>query len=165
MNGTLAVRRSLEETRDGLRFKEPKTSKGRRLIPLPSLAIDALRQHLADQSKEKANLGPLYHDDGLILCAPSGELWRPETFTGLYFKFTRRIGVKLRFHDLRHTHASQLLKAGISAKVVSERLGHSTVGITLDVYSHLLPGMQEEAARRIDSALRKAIENQHRPVA
>jgi len=73
--------------------------------------------------------------------------------------------VKLRFHDLRHTHASQLLKAGISAKVVSERLGHSTVGITLDVYSHLLPGMQEEAARRIDSALRKAIENQHRPVA
>jgi integrase len=68
-----------------------------------------------------------------ILCAPDGALWRPETFTGLYFKFMRRIGVNLRFHDLRHTHASQLLKAAISAKVVSERLGHRTAGITLDV--------------------------------
>ncbi len=70
----------------------------------------------------------------------------------------RRIGLKIRFHDLRHTHASQLLRAGISPKVVSERLGHSTVGITLDVYSHVLPGMQEEAASKVETALRKAME-------
>ena len=85
--------------------------------------------------------------------------------TGLYFKFTKRIGIKLRFHDLRHTHASHLLRAGVSAKVVSERLGHSTVGMTLDVYSHVLPGMQEDAASRIDSVLRKAITRQQLPIA
>jgi len=64
---------------------------------------------------------------------------------------------RIRFHDLRHTHASHLLKHNIHPKVVSERLGHSSIGITLDVYSHVLPGMQEEAARRIDTALRTAM--------
>jgi integrase len=65
--------------------------------------------------------------------------------------------VKVRFHDLRHTHATQLLRQGVHPKIVSERLGHSTVGITLDVYSHVLPGMQEEAASRTDAALRTAL--------
>ena len=74
----------------------------------------------------------------------------------------RRIGLKVRFHDLRHTHASQLLRAGISPKVVSERLGHSTIGITLDVYSHVLPGMQEEAAAKVKAPLRKAMEQRPR---
>lgn len=163
-NGTLAIRRSLEETREGIKFKEPKTAKGRRLISIPPLAVEILRQHLHEQTAEKQKLGDLFHDSDLVFCAPNGEIWKPETFTALYFKFTRRIGIKLRFHDLRHTHATQLLKAGVSAKIVSERLGHSTVGITLDVYSHVLPGMQEEAASRIDSALRKAIEKQRHPI-
>ena len=68
---------------------------------------------------------------------------------------------KIRFHDLRHTHAPQLLRQEIHPKVVSERLGHSTIGITLDVYSHVPPGMQEEAARRIDRALRDAGESEN----
>jgi integrase len=71
----------------------------------------------------------------------------------------------IRFHDLRHSHASQLLRDGVSPKVISERLGHSKVGFTLDVYSHLLPGMQEEAARKVDTALRAALEKQRRPLA
>ena len=62
-----------------------------------------------------------------------------------------------RFHDLRHSHASHLLRAGVHPKIVSERLGHSTVGITLDTYSHVLPGMQEGAVRLLDAALNKAI--------
>jgi integrase len=65
----------------------------------------------------------------------------------------------VRFHDLRHTHATQLLRQGVNAKVVSERLGHAAVGFTLDVYSHVLPGMQDDAARRIDAALRPIIGN------
>jgi integrase len=70
----------------------------------------------------------------------------------------RRRGISnIRFHDLRHSHASQLLRAGISPKVISERLGHSKVGFTLDVYSHLLPGIQEEAAQKTDAGLRAAI--------
>jgi integrase len=64
----------------------------------------------------------------------------------------------VRLHDQRHTHATQLLKHGVHPKVVSERLGHANIGITLDVYSHVLPGMQEDAARRVDVALRAALE-------
>jgi integrase len=60
-------------------------------------------------------------------------------------------------HDLRHTHATQLLKAGVNVKAISERLGHASIGITLDTYSHVMPGMQEEAAERIDAGLRKAL--------
>ena len=66
-------------------------------------------------------------------------------------------GIAVRFHDLRHTHATQLLKAGVHPKVVSERLGHASIGITLDTYSHVMPDMQEEAAEKIDAGLRKAL--------
>lgn len=65
--------------------------------------------------------------------------------------------IECRFHDLRHTHATQLLKAGAHPKVVSERLSHASIGITLDTYSHVMPGMQEEAAEKIDAGLRKAL--------
>jgi len=98
-----------------------------------------------------------------VLTAPGGAIWNPETFTGLYFKFTKRVGIRLRFHNLRHTHASHLLRAGVSPKVVAERLGHSTVGMTLDVYSHVLPGMQEEAAMKIDLILRREMDRQRKP--
>jgi len=63
----------------------------------------------------------------------------------------------VRFHDLRHTHATQLLQAGVHPKVVQERLGHASIGITLDTYSHVMPGMQEEAAKKIDAGLRAAL--------
>ena len=82
----------------------------------------------------------------------------PLNLTAAFIAFVRRPGVpRVRFHDLRHTHASQLLKQGVHPKVVSERLGHSTIGITMDVYSHVLPGLQEEAAEKIDAALRTAL--------
>jgi len=85
----------------------------------------------------------------------------PDTFTAAYRKFVKGVGIgHIRFHDLRHTHASQLLRHGIHIKVVSERLGHSTVAITLDTYSHILPGMQEEAASKIDAALNEAFDSQ-----
>jgi integrase len=64
---------------------------------------------------------------------------------------------RVRFHDLRHAHGTAMLASGIHPKVASERLGHSKVGITLDLYSHVLPGMQEDAAARMDAALREAI--------
>ena len=65
--------------------------------------------------------------------------------------------IAVRFHDLRHTHATQLLQAGVHPKVVQERLGHASIGITLDTYSHVMPGMQEEAAEKIDAGLRAAL--------
>ena len=133
--GVVSIRRSLEQTRAGLRFKETKNSKGRTIV-VPPVAVEALGQHQARQQELKALLGDAYGDQDLVFAREDGRTWKPESFTEEYFRFTKKIGVKIRFHDLRHSHASQLLKAGVSPKVVSERLGHSTVGITLDVYSH-----------------------------
>ncbi len=99
-----------------------------------------------------------YSPEDLVFPRQGGAIWKPEQFTGTYFRFARKIGVKVRFPDLRHTHASQLLRAGVPVKAVSESLGHSAVGITLDTYTHVLPGMHEEAAQKIDAALRAAME-------
>ena len=142
----ISVMQSLETTRDGIRFKPPKTARGRRSIALPQIAVDALRKHRAEQNKERLLFGKDYQDNGLIFAMPDGSPWAPDKFTSSYVSFTRRVGLKVRFHDLRHSHATQLLRQGIHPKIVSERLGHSTIGITLDTYSHVLPGMQEEAA-------------------
>lgn len=155
--GTLSVRQSLEQTRDGLTFKQPKTQKGRRVVALPPLAVEALRRHKAEQAKERLLLGPGYQDNGLVCAQPDGQPWRPDALTNAFAYLVRKAGVPpVRFHDLRHSHATLLLRQGVHPKVVSERLGHATVGITLDTYSHVLPGMQEEAARKLDVALRAA---------
>jgi integrase len=87
-----------------------------------------------------------------------GKPLRPAYLTLEFQRLARKLGLSsTRLHDLRHTHASQLLRAGVHIKIVSERLGHATVAITLDRYSHLLPGMQEDAALRIDGVLRAAL--------
>ena len=155
---SLAVRQSLEQTRDGLAFKQPKTSKGRRVVALPGLAVDALKQHKVRQATTKLALGAAYQDHDLVCARDDGSPWPPDTFSSAFVALMRRADVPtVRFHDLRHTHATQLLRQGVHPKVVSERLGHATVGITLDVYSHVLPGMQAEAATRTDAALRAAL--------
>ena len=89
---------------------------------------------------------------------PDGAPRRPKSLSAWFAWYVRHHGFgPVRFHDLRHTHATQLLKQGVHPKIVSERLGHSSIGITLDVYSHVLPGMQEDAAQKIDVALRSAM--------
>ena len=157
--GQLAVCQSLEETKSGLVFKQPKTQRSRRTIALPQLAVESLRRHKAQQAAERLAIGPGYRDNGLVFAGYEGEPWAPDAFSSAFAAQVRRTGLPhIRFHDLRHTHASQLLRQGVNAKVVSERLGHASVGFTLDVYSHVLPGMQDDAARRIDAALRRVIE-------
>jgi integrase len=155
---TLSVRQSLEQTKLGLKFKPPKTQKGRRVVALPKMTVEALRRHEVKQKEYKLHLGPDYNADNLVCPKTDGSRWPPDSFTSSFSDFIRKAKLPVvRFHDLRHTHATQLLREGIHPKVVSERLGHSTVGITLDVYSHVLPDMQEEAARRIDMMLKAAI--------
>ena len=157
--GQVAVRRSLEQTRDGLRFKQPKTGKGMRSVALPGIAIQVLRRHKTEQAQERLKLGPAYEDNDLVSPRPDGSPWPPDSLSTAFASLIRRSDLpRIRFHDLRHSHATQLLRHGIHPKVVSERLGHSKVGITLDTYSHVLPGMQEEAAGKVDAALRLAIE-------
>jgi integrase len=155
---TLTVVQALEQTKEGLRFKSPKTHRSRRSIALLAMAVEALRSHRAGQAEEKLALGPAYDDHDLVCPRPDGGPWPPDVFSTAFAAFVRRSGMKpFRFHDLRHSHATHLLKAGVHPKVVSERLGHSAIGITLDTYSHVLPGMQEDAVRLIDVALAEAI--------
>ncbi len=164
--GFLTVNRSLEQTKDGgLRFKDVKKKRSRRPISIPGILIEALAPQRQEQSKHREMYGPDYADNDLICCREDGSIWPPSAFTSAYRDLLRRRKIaNVRFHDLRHSHASQLLRDGVNPKVISERLGHSKVGFTLDVYAHLLPGMQEEAARLTDSGLRAAIEKQRRPV-
>jgi integrase len=157
--GTVAVRQSLEETKSGLCFKPPKTQKGRRLIPLPTLTVEQLRLHRRQQAEDRLKIGPDYQDHGLVFAQPDGQPSKPSGLTNGFITLLARAGLpRMRFHDLRHGHATHILREGVHPKVVSERLGHSTVGITLDTYSHVLPGLREDAARKMDSALRLALE-------
>ncbi len=166
VSGTLSVCRSLEQTKASLTFKEPKSRHGRRVLSLPQMTVDALQEHRGRQDERKTLLGTDYQDNDLVCCREDGTVWPPSAFTSAYRDLLRRRGMKpVRFQDLRHSHASQLLRAGVSPKVIAERLGHARVGFTLDVYSHVLPGMQEEAARLVDAGLGSALEKQRRPVA
>ena len=156
--GTIVVNSSLEQTRaGGVRFKEPKTKRSRRTVALMPYTVEVLRTHKAEQAERRLRLGPAYSNNELVFPRTDGRAWSPDTFSGDFEKFVQRSGLpRIRFHDLRHTHASQLLLAGIHPKVVSERLGHSSIGITMDTYSHVLPGMQEDAVMKIDGAMRAA---------
>jgi integrase len=123
-------------------------------LPLPGFAIETLRRHRKVQATQRLQLGSAYTDFGLVCARPDGHPWVPSSFTAGFIAFAKRAGFgALRFHDLRHTHATQLLIHGVHPKVVSERLGHSTIGMTLDVYSHVIPSMQQGAAETIDAAL------------
>ena len=103
-------------------------------------------------------MGKGYADQDLVFADVNGDVWMPSKLTGAFRRLVRDADFgHVRFHDLRHSHATQLLIQGIHPKVVSERLGHSTISITLDTYSHVLPGIQEKAAEKLDAALRDAI--------
>ena len=101
-------------------------------------------------------MGTVRSDQELVFAYPDGSPLDPSTITHHYRKIVNRAGIRpIRFHDLRHTHASLMLKQGVHPKIVSERLGHSNIGITLDTYSYVLPGLQEAAASRFDEWLQK----------
>lgn len=151
---TLSVRRTLEETKGQLEFKEPKTERSRRAVALPAIAVQALRKHRVEQARLRLKLGADYNANDLVCCRIDGRPIHPQTMTQEFIDVIRDSNLpRVRFRDLRHTHATMLLARGVHPKIVSERLGHSTVGITLDTYSHVLPGMQEKAAAEIDAAL------------
>lgn len=153
--GMVAVRRTLAGVSDGAPvWQDPKTPAARRRIPIDPAAVEVLRQHRRRQAEERLKAGPAWQDHGLVFCTRSG---RPVIYTNLYYLMrgiAKRAGVPpIRFHDLRHTHATILLRQGVHPKVVAERLGHSRVAVTLDTYSHVLPDTQAEAARVIGQVL------------
>jgi len=155
--GNIRVVESLEQTQTGLRTKAPKSEKAR-AIAVPIFAIDELRRLKRKQAEELLLLGVRQAGDTLLCARADGEPMQPRSLT---HEFTRLVGrtkdvPRVRFHDLRHSHATQLLLAGVHPKVAQERLGHSTISVTLDLYSHVTATMQEDAAARIDAAFRSA---------
>jgi integrase len=149
----LQVRMSVQE--DGYKFilAEPKTPHSRRTISLSRKAVHALREHQARQDQEKAKLGPAW-DASLDLVFPNtiGCIMIPDHLSGRNFKrYLAAAGLPdIRFHDLRHTAATMLLRQGVHVKVVSEMLGHADISITLRIYAHVIPDMQQEAANKMD---------------
>ncbi len=148
----LSITRALHQLQDGSRvFTQPKTAKGRRLISLsPSTAL-VLGEHRERQEQIRQNIGSTLTEDVLVFCHEDGSPLLPNSVSHAWTKLANRAGLKgIRLHDARHTHASLMLKQGVHPKIVQERLGHASIQITLDTYSHVAPGLQQAAANRFD---------------
>jgi integrase len=138
----------------GIVFRQPKTRLSRRAIALSRDAVEVLRGHRRRQAEARLLAGPAYRDLDLVFATGLGTPIEPGNLRRSWLAIARSAGVPgLRIHDLRHAHASLMLGQGVHPKVVSERLGHASVNITLDRYSHLLPGLQEAAAAALDTIL------------
>jgi integrase len=152
--GVLSVRRTLEETKAGLREKPPKTKAGRRAVPFGSIVQEALQRRKVTAEKEAAK----GHGSDFVFPDRVGGWLRGSNFSrGVWATIRQdaKLPTSLTFHDLRHTHASLLIKQNVHIKTIQERLGHANIQVTLDTYSHLLPGMQAEAADQLDAMFRE----------
>ena len=150
------VRRTLTRHESRLLLGEPKTKRSRRTVRVSETAVEALKKHLARQVREKKYLNELYRDQGLVFTTHRGTLVNPTNLRKRSFiPLLEKAGLPpIRFHDLRHTCATLLLSSNVNPKIVSEMLGHATISVTLDTYSHVLPNMQESAARALEDTLR-----------
>jgi integrase len=150
--GVIHVRRTLVRSRGRLALGEPKTKKSRRPVNLTNVAVEALKTHLGQQLEDIQRLGDLYRDDGLVFTSGVGTLINPSNLRRRSFKplLQRARLPQIRFHDLRHTCATLLLSRNANPKLVQELLGHATVAITLDTYSHIIPGMGNLTARTME---------------
>lgn len=154
--GVLRITRTLITTdverkgAPGMAWGTPKTAKGRRSVAIDPGTVAALRQHRARQLEERMALGAGYSDEDLVVCGPDGNPVHPKRLSYYFERDSKRAGLPpIRLHDLRHTHATLALKAGVHPRIVQERLGHANVGITLDTYSHVDLDMQAAAALRV----------------
>jgi integrase len=153
----ISVIQSAEQTKAGVRYKPPKNGKGR-TVALSATGVQELRGHRAKQAEALLKLGIRLSEDNFVVAQADGSPFQPRSLTHAFELFLSKHNLpQVRLHDLRHTHATAMLKAKVHPKVVQERLGHSTIGITLDTYSHVLEGMQEDAAEIVDAGLQAAL--------
>jgi integrase len=126
---------------------DAKTPKGRRSLALDPATLAALKAHQARQAQERAVVGTGYQDSGLVFTMPDGSPIHPQRISAWFLQHTRAAGLpRIRLHDVRHSYATAALAAGVPPKVISERLGHATIAITMDTYSNVIPGLDEQAA-------------------
>ena len=153
--GSVQVRRSVNRyAGQGYKVSEPKTSKGRRKVMLPQFVLDILKGHRTAQLEARLRTGAAWQDRGLVFCSAQGGFMRPDDLVKSFQRVLERVGLPhLRFHDLRHSAATILLTMGVHPKVVQELLGHSQISMTMDIYSHTLPTMQQEAIGKLNAIL------------
>jgi len=152
---SVQIRSTMQAAKGGLKFAETKTRGSRRHVLLPARTVEALRRHRAVQAQERLRTGAAWEDNDLVF---ANEVGRPIAAGNLlkrsFEPLLRRAGLpRMRFHDLRHSAATLLLEQGIHAKIVQEMLGHTRISTTLDLYSHVTPTMQRQAADAFDVIL------------
>ncbi len=143
---------SAEQTKAGVRYKEPKSGRSRNLA-LSAQVVNELQAWQVKQAEELLKLGRRPTGETFVVTQADGRPLQPRSLTDEWMRIIKGTALpRVRFHDLRHAHATHLLGCGVHPKIASERLGHSKIGITLDLYSHVMPGMQEDAIARVDAA-------------
>jgi integrase len=153
--GQIEVSHSIEQTKSGCREKETKGSKCR-TVAMPSLLIEELKAWRAQQAQELLRLGIRPDGNTRIVTKTDGTSPKPQSLTDVVSRFMKEQGSALRLHGLRHSHASHLLAENVRPKIVQERLGHHSISVTIDTYSHLMPNMQADATAKLDATLRAA---------
>jgi integrase len=156
---SISIRQTLLTTVEGVpTFGEPKSASSRRTLTLDADAITSLRAHRDRQTFERQALGDAYAPYDLVFATETGAAYTASAVSHRFKSALGRAGLprSIRFHDLRHASATAMLAAGIHAKAASARLGHSTIGITLDLYTHPLSGLDQDAAAKIGEVLREA---------
>lgn len=153
--GTAQVRRALVRHNNSWSFEETKTARSRRTVSLPQQLFLKLKAHKRKQAEQRLRIGSLWHAHDLVFCSETGT---PHSIPNLTYRYFRPILEKaglpqIRLYDLRHSHATLLLLADENPKIVAERLGHSTVVLTLDTYSHVLPTMQQQTTVKLTKLL------------
>src|ERR671916_510199 len=152
---TAQVRRALVRHKKSWSFEEPKTARSRRTVYLPAPLLQKLAAHKRKQAEARLKLGAAWQAFDLVFCSDEGTPLSIPNITYRYFRpiLTEAKLPRIRLYDLRHTCATLLLIAEENPKVVSERLGHSSVVMTLDTYSHVLPSMQKAASEKLGNLL------------
>jgi integrase len=160
-NNVISIQRVIiRVSGEGYKIEQPKSDKSRRRIEISENVVITLRQHHVTQLERRMRLGSIWQDGGWVFAQEDGRHLNPDDISRTFKKLRSDLGLPTaRFHDLRHTHASLMLAAGEHLKVVQERLGHSTISITADIYSHVAPGMQRDAAKRFAATLERTIQS------
>jgi integrase len=154
----MSINRQMKFTKRVVSYKTPKTKSGRRMIDLSPESCHVLREHREYQERirRESDLPPV-QDTDLVFCRFDNSPYLPDGITHSWTKLVKKCGYDVTLHGARHSHASLLLKSGVSPKVIQERLGHASISTTLNLYAHVVPGMQKAAALAFEDAVRNKV--------
>jgi integrase len=151
----LRVSQTLQRVKgEGIVFGPPKSRRSRRVLTMPGILVQALKEHRAAQHRDRILAGSEWQESGLVFTTATGRHVEPRNLNTAFARLLARVDVRaIRFHDLRHTCATLLLARGVSPRRVMDILGHSQIAVTMNIYGHVIPAMQQEAAGQMDAAL------------